>query len=231
MAVDRAGRRATRIAKVFMDLTWWLGLGLLIVLSCTLLAAPWLEGSGVVAGFDWNAFHLEGGQGPPRIGVGVSVTTDSASTALSLTSTDTIQAANPVLERKADTRLEFRTRRWGFLYATNWMLMPLFAAILVGVHLLRSFLADVLKAEVFTTRNAKRLSTLGWLIIALAVANPQLERWRSWMILERIQLRGASLSPADPEGTGLWFVGVLVLVLAAAWRYGAELQEERDLTV
>ncbi|MEJ2185486.1 MAG: hypothetical protein P8Z36_06065 [Gemmatimonadota bacterium] len=32
-----------------------------------------------------------------------------------------------------------------------------------------------------------------------------------------------------PTRTVLW--GVLVLVLAAVWRYGAELQRERDLTV
>jgi hypothetical protein len=51
------------------------------------------------------------------------------------------------------------------------------------------------------------------------------------MILNRIQVSGAGLSPASHDGNGLWLLGVLVLVLAAAWRYGAELQQEGDLTV
>jgi hypothetical protein len=99
------------------------------------------------------------------------------------------------------------------------------------LHLLRSFLADVLRTSVFTVRNAKRLSTLGWLLIAIGVAGPWLERWRGSLILRRIDLDGVALSPASADTSMLWLVGVFALVLAAAWRYGAELEVDRHLTV
>ena|SRR5688572_9067397 len=231
MPVDPAGRRATRIAKVVVDVTWWVSLALSTVLVGVFLSAPLLEGSGFAARFDWNSFHVDDRSGPPGLGLQVAIATDSASTLPSLASPDTMRASNPVLEQQVNTRLEFGTRRWGFLYVANATLLPFFAAMLLGIYLLRSFLADVLDTEVFTTRNAKRLSTLGWLLIVVGIAGPQLEYWRAWMILRRIQLSGGALSPAGSDGNGLWLVGVLVLVLAAAWRYGAELQQERDLTV
>jgi hypothetical protein len=142
-----------------------------------------------------------------------------------------MRASDPVLQQQTQTRLEFRTRRWSFFYAANALFLPFMAAMLLGLRLLRSFLADVMAGEVFTPGNAQRLSKLGWLVIALGVAGPRLEYWRGWMVLQRAQLSGAALSPASTDTTGLWLVGVLVLVLAAAWRYGAELQQERDLTV
>jgi hypothetical protein len=148
-----------------------------------------------------------------------------------LTSPDALRASDAALVQESRARVEFRTGRWGFVYLVNALFLPLFAAMLFGVHLLRSFLADVLATDVFTTRNAKRLSNLGWLVIALCIAGPQLEHLRAWWILRSTPLGGASLSPASSDHGGLWLVGVLTLVLAAAWRYGAALQQERDLTV
>jgi hypothetical protein len=85
---------------------------------------------------------------------------------------------------------------------------------------------------VFTSANADRLSKLGWLAIGVAVLAPPLQYWRSWIVLRRLDLDAVSLSPARPE----WFdgsvaYGLLLLVLASAWRYGVELQRDRDLTV
>jgi hypothetical protein len=231
MVVDPAGRRAARIAKVVIDVSWWLGLGLSVVLLTVFLAAPLLHRSGFLAHFEWNEFHVDDGDGLPRIVLKVSTSGDPALPSRSVTSPDTIGVSDPELTRAVDTRLEFGTRRWGFFYVVNAMILPFFGAMLLGVHLLRSFLADVLASDVFTARNAKRLSILGWLLIALGVAGPQLEYWRSWIILRWIELNGADLAPASSEGNGIWLVGVVVLVLAAAWRYGAELQQDRDLTV
>jgi hypothetical protein len=163
------------------------------------------------------------------VGLQVSVPADQASRPL--TSPDPLRASDPALMHESRARVEFRTSRWGFVYLVNALFLPFFAAMLFGVHLLRSFLADVLATDVFTSRNAKRLSNLGWLVIALCVAAPQLEQLRAWWILRSTPLSGASLSPASSDYGGLWLVGALTLVLAAAWRYGAELQQERNLTV
>jgi MYXO-CTERM domain-containing protein len=55
---------------------------------------------------------------------------------------------------------------------------------------------------------------------------------RTWIILRRSALSETMLMrPADADGNGLWLVGMLALVLAAAWRHGADLQQQSDLTV
>jgi hypothetical protein len=100
------------------------------------------------------------------------------------------------------------------------------------VFLLRAFLSAVISEEMFTARNARRLSRLGWLLVVVGVAGPQLERLRGALIMSQIRLsHGAQLSLASVDGNTIWVLGVLVLVIAAAWRHGADLQMERELTV
>ena len=54
----------------------------------------------------------------------------------------------------------------------------------------------------------------------------------SLLVLRLVQLPGAAIEAGSSTGTGGLVVGgVLTLVLAAAWRHGVELQQERDLTV
>jgi hypothetical protein len=229
--VDVAGRRATRVAKFVVDVIWWLGLLLCVVLVAVFLTAPLLEGRGYQVRFDWASLEVDDGAGPPGLGLLVAIRGDSTMSLPTLSSPDTLQASAPVLVREGPVELRFRTRQWGFLYAASVLLLPLIAASLVVLHLLRSFLADVLRTNVFTVRNAKRLSTLGWVLIGIGVVGPWLERWRGWLILRRIDLEGVALSAASTDTSMLWLVGVFALVLAAAWRYGAELELDRHLTV
>ena len=231
MPVDVAGRRATRIAKVVIDVSWWLGLLLCLILVTVFLTAPLLEGRGYQVRFDWSSFEVDEGSGPPGLGLLVALPDNSTVPLPTLSSLDTVQASKPMLIRDGPVELQFRTREWGLLYAASLLLLPMIASFLVALHLLRCFLADVLRTSVFTVRNAKRLSTLGWLLIAIGVAGPSLERLRGSLILRRIDLDGVALSAASSDMSMLWLVGVLVLVVAAAWRYGAELELDHHLTV
>jgi hypothetical protein len=230
MSVDLTGRRATRIAKVVVDVSWWLGLLLSVVLVALFVTAPLLEGRGYQVTFEWASFEVDDGAGPPGLGLLVAIPGSTAGVP-TLSSPDTLQASAPMLVRDGPVELQFRTRQWGFLYGASLLLLPLMTAFLVVLHLLRSILADVLRTSVFTVRNAKRLSTLGWLLIAIGVAGPWLERWRGALILRRLDLDGVALAAASSDTGMLWLVGVFALVLAAAWRYGAELELERHLTV
>jgi hypothetical protein len=216
MALDLAGRRATRVAKIALDLMWWAGLALSGIATLLFLLSPLVIRD--------SGFRL-------GVGVPVSVAAGSGSTVRPLTSADTMRVSQPVLEAEPRTRLEFHTRDWGFFALAHVIYLPLIAAALAAGLLLRRMLADVLSADVFTARNAARLWRVGWLVILLSIAAPALERWRASLILGRTRLSGASLSPSDWDGSGLWFMGVLFLVLASAWRYGVELQQDRDLTV
>ena len=217
MPIDVAGNRATRLAKAGTDLLWWAALAFSVILVTLFLLSPLL---------------LKNDSGVNTVAVQVSFG-DSAHKTVSLDSRDTPRASELVLtERNTTHHLEFHTTDWPLFVMVNWVFLPLLAALLFGVHLLRSFLADVLAADVFTRRNAGRLSRLGWLAIGLGIAGPPLEYWRSSIALARTRLETAALTPATPEwDEGSALFGLLLLVLASAWRYGAELQQERDLTV
>ena len=218
MALDTVGKRATRIAKLGMDMAWWVALMFSALLAILFLLSPVL---------------LTNGSGLNTVGVTVANSDDSGPRTMPLSAPDAALASHVVLEeRNPMRRLEFRTTQWRWFLMINWVILPAMAALLLGTHLLRSFLADVLEARVFTGANAARLSKFGWLVIAMGIAGPLLDRWRSWMVLNRLHLTGPALAPPDLDwDTGSVMLGVLLLVLASAWRYGAELQQERDLTV
>ena len=216
MPLDIAGRRATRIAKVGSDVLWWVGLLAAAVLTLMFLLSPVLVRSGLNQ-------------------VAVQVTVEQAGTPRTqpVSSADTARASQVSLQERDTTHhLEFRTTDWRMFLLVNWVLLVPIPFGLLGIHYLRSFLADVLASAVFTRTNADRLSRLGWLVIALAVLAPPLQYWRSWIVLRRVELDAAALSPAAPDWIdGSAMFGVLLLVLASVWRYGVELQQDRDLTV
>jgi hypothetical protein len=168
-----------------------------------------------------------------EVAVQVSVGEARAPRTQPLPSADTPGASHVVLQERDTTHhLEFRTTDWRLFLMVNWVLLAPIPVLLVGIHLLRSFLADVLAADVFTRANAVRLSRLGWLVIAVTVLAPPLQYWRSWIVLRRMELDAVDLSPAQPQWIdGSAVFGLLLLVLASAWRYGVELQQDRDLTV
>jgi hypothetical protein len=230
MSVDSSGRRAARIAKVVVDVTWWLGLALCTALVIVFLAAPAVEHSGLRATFAWNAFEMDGGRGRPRSAIRIDLP-DSATSTL-IQSVDTTLVADIRLVGDDEATLEVALRRWSVFYAANALSVARVLATLGMVFLLRAFLSAVISGEVFTARNAHRLSRLGWLLVLVGLAGPQLERLRGALIMSQIRLSdGAQLSLATVDGNTIWVLGVLVLVIAAAWRHGADLQMERELTV
>lgn len=214
--MDVAGRRATRIAKVWCDVVWWVGLAAGAVLTFMFLLSPVLLRSGL-----------------NQMAVQVTVEPEGTPGRQPVSSTDTARASQVVIQERDTTRhLEFRTTDWRMFLLVNWVLLVPILFGLLGIHHLRSFLADVLASDVFTRVNGARLSRLGWLVIALAVVAPPLQYWRSWIVLRRLDLDAATLSPASPDWIdGSAMFGVLLLVLASVWRYGVELQQDRDLTV
>jgi hypothetical protein len=210
MIPELPGRRVTRLAKVMVDVTWW------FVLAGTALVA------GLIILF--VVADIE-----PTFSVHVSIPDSAAVRLMPLTSADTLVAAQPVLEA-VEANLHFRVREgWFQLLGVLWLL-PLLSAVLIGLALLRSFLADVRAAHVFTAANARRLSWLGWLLVVAGIAWPVLDFGYTSILLRHARLAGVPMETGTIH-MGPALMGVLVLVLAAAWRYGVELQRDRDLTV
>ena len=110
------------------------------------------------------------------------------------------------------------------------LMLSVATAALVGLHWLRAFLRDVTAGQVFTIVNAQRLSRIGWLLIGVAVLRTVVPFLFGGLV--SFYSPGMILPMLFGIVVNTWLVsGLLLLVIAAAWRYGSELQNERDLTV
>lgn len=78
--------------------------------------------------------------------------------------------------------------------------------------------------------NARRLSRLGWLLVAAGAALPVIEYAYGRMALRYAAVSDVTLATTFdfPE---IVLAGLLILVVAAAWRHGVYLQRDHDLTV
>ncbi len=205
------GRRVTRVAKVLVDVAWW---GVLALIAVILALLAWLA-------------LFERGTAP-LTGVHVTIPDEAARELLPLASADTVVAGSPVLT-SVEGMLEIRTSWWVIALAST-VGVPTLVAVLIGLRLIRAFLNDVLAEQVFTDANARRLAHLGWLVVGAGAALPVLEYWYSRIVLWQAGLSGITLGTRFdfPE---IVLAGVLLLVVAAAWRYGVQLQRDHDLTV
>lgn len=218
MVNGTSGRRATRFAKIWLDIGWWFA----VVMSCLLVAMTLLA-----------PVILRRASGVNQMAVEVALAEPPEVRERALASADTNRAFSVVLEEQAGgQKLAFRTRDPVLFVVANLLMFPVLAVALYWIHLLRMILRDVLAAQVFTDANAARLSRMGWLLIGICIAMPGLSRLRSWFVLTRVEVSGAALAPFGPELSSWGFLsGLLLLSLASVWRYGVELQQERELTV
>lgn len=171
---------------------------------------------------------LTGGE-LPETSVRVSIADDDAGRLLPLTAPDAGFARQPLLTDVQGT-LAMKTDEAWPLVLGGAIAAPFMAALLFGLHLARGFLADVLKTEVFTDANARRLSLMGWLLVVAGLAWPLLEFGYTVLMVRRANLEGVGLG-VGLESMGTVLPGLLVLVVAAAWRYGVELKRDQQLTV
>ncbi len=206
------GRRVTRLAKVLADVGWWLAIGGIVLALALSFLWPVITGSRY-----WG------------VEIHVSIPDETAQHLLLLTSPDTLIARHPSLNGvEGNLRFELFGVRSILL---EWIFaLPFFAVVVLGLFLARSFLRDVLGRQVFSATNARRLTLLGWLLIGAGVALPLLDFLHSALLIKTAGLEGVPLS-LRIWSFGTFVPGILVLVVAAAWRYGVELQQDRDLVV
>lgn len=217
MTEGMPGRKVTRLAKVLADVIWWLAVGAAVLLVVFVLSWPLTTREGL----------------DPSVHVHVAVPDGVGREWMSRTATEPAgsSAALEVADLDGlEGELELRYLEWWVVWVGGLVAVPVLAAGLFGLHLLRSFLEDVQSRDVFTAENAGRLTRLGWLLVTAGVVLPILEFGHTLFLVRQAGLVGT------PVGIGIGgfpavIPGLLVLVMAAAWRYGVELQREHDLTV
>ncbi len=123
-------------------------------------------------------------------------------------------------------------------------MVSIFAMAAAGIAVLALVLFQVWRllrttvaGEPFTREAVRRMRTIGWLVVGWQFAQPL-----AWLFLSPkafdigTESRGAApLVLGDQEPGGPSFavlaLGALVLVLAEVFRHGAEIEDERRLTV
>jgi len=112
---------------------------------------------------------------------------------------------------------------------SSFVISVCFLAGVFFIHQMAQLLKAVEEGRPFTPDNAKRLTIMGLILIAFSIVY----RIGMFLILQTT-LNLAPIPEMDVtlslDMNGI-FVGVLVLVLAAIFRYGSYLQDEYDATV
>lgn len=213
MHTSSGARRVTRLAKFVVDLGWWLSIAGSVLLLALVLLWPVMTQQGL----------------DPTINVPVSISDEGVRRLLS--GPETAATGGVKFEGMDDVKgsLELRPLKWWLVLVGTLFALPGIAAGLFGLHLLRTFLRDILAGKVFSAPNARRLSWLGWLILIAGIALPLLQFGNTLFLVRRGGI------PEVGVGVGIdsltIFPGLLVLVIAAAWHYGVELRENHSLTV
>jgi Protein of unknown function (DUF2975) len=100
------------------------------------------------------------------------------------------------------------------------------------LHQLRRLLGALSQGRPFVRENADRLRKLGWAVILVELALATLRMAEGLYVAWRFERPGLELWPfrLDLPVSGL-FVGAVLLVVAEAFRRGAQLEEDQALTV
>jgi len=114
-----------------------------------------------------------------------------------------------------------------FFYLSLLYIVPMWWSIVLARRILRT----VLEKRPFAPENARRLSWIGWIALGLAIVEPSLNYWAGHVVLGQLPGDGVPLTPFFDLNLDLLTGAFFVLVLAMVFRYGAELEAERALTV
>ena len=100
------------------------------------------------------------------------------------------------------------------------------------LYQLRKLLGALRAGRPFVRENADRLRKLGWSVILVQLALAAVRFGESLYVAQRFQRPGLQLGapPVNLPTTGL-FVGAVLLVVAEAFRRGAQLEEDQAFTV
>ena len=103
---------------------------------------------------------------------------------------------------------------------------------LLVLHQLRRLLGTLSEGRPFVRDNADRLRKLGWAVILVELTLATLRMAEGLYVAWRFERPGLELWPfrLDLPVSGL-FVGAVLLVVAEAFRRGAQLEEDQALTV
>lgn len=211
------GTSLARALKVWFDIIFVLGLVGGGLLTLWLVASP-------------AVMALDGGR-RVELAIPVAVGSGGPQPVLEVETGEVSEGVSSVRVVDARGELRLETTSWSLQFLTVLPAVVGIGVVLFALFLLRAILRTVIAGEPFSLLNASRLRTIGWIAVVAGVVVPVVEYAVARAVLARFVAQGVELSPpVDVNGTAV-LGGLLLLVLAAVWRYGADLERERALTV
>jgi Protein of unknown function (DUF2975) len=142
------------------------------------------------------------------------------------------QLGGPSAEiRNVSAALAFTRPRAAFVLVAGAILAVAGAWLLTVLHQLRQLVGSAQKGEMFAPANAGRIQRIGIAVIGFELVRSVAEWAGSLYLKDNVSTRGLSLRSHLALNIPVLLVGLLLLVLAAAFRLGTQLQEDHDLTV
>lgn len=117
-------------------------------------------------------------------------------------------------------------------WAWQLLLLLMFGFILWILRLLDRIVNEVVKGHPFTLDNARRLRTIGLLVVFESLLTPAASYATSVWLVGKVEATGVVLSPTNEWGSmSAFLLGSLIIIIAEAFRHGAAMREEQELTV
>lgn len=101
----------------------------------------------------------------------------------------------------------------------------------VIVYQFRRIFANLKAGQPFIPENVRRIRAIGLLVILTCLVQSFLGFGLGMILAKNLAIEGVTIRPQLNFGLDGILVGLAILVLAEVFRYGAALQEDRDLTV
>ena len=133
--------------------------------------------------------------------------------------------------RNVSAALAFPRPRPAFVLVAGVILAVAGAWLLTVLHQLRQLVGSAQKGEMFAPANARRIQRIGIAVIGFELVRSVAEWTGSLYLKDNVSARGLSLRSHLALNIPVLLVGLLLLVLAAAFRLGTQLQEDHNLTV
>lgn len=202
-------RRSLSALNLVLDAMWWLSIAAIAVVGALLvLLALHAIHSGAISVASYlelqpSSYHLASS----RLG------------------------GSPGALRAVSAQISFSRPRTVFVLLAGGILGVAGAWWLTILHQLRRLVASARAGRMFASANAGRIQLIGIAVICFEIAR-SVAAWAGSVYLEHtVSARGLSLRSHFAVSIPVLLVGLLLLVLAAAFRLGAQLQEDHDLTI
>lgn len=209
--IDRMARPRDwiRALALAVAVVWWLSIAAVVIAAALLIAVAAHAVGGGALGLDFY-FQL------PASAYHVSSSRLGGSAAQIAVSSGQLSFADP---------------RASFVLVGSIVLAVAAAWWLFILHQLRGMLASLHEGQTFAQQNALRLRRIGFAVIGFELGH-SVAVWGGGLYLKHILVaRGVGLRAHFGVNVPVILLGLVLLVLAAAFRVGSELADEQALTV